>query len=76
MSTVALRRQAKAIIDEMSPPQLRVASEFLAFVRSRSTDAATRELLSIRGFESSFARGVQDIKSGRTKAWRRVRGDV
>jgi hypothetical protein len=76
MSTAQLRQQAKALIDELSTPQLRVASEFLAFVKSRELDPATLELLSIPGFEASYARGMKDIKSGRTKPWRKVRSDV
>jgi hypothetical protein len=76
MSTVALRQRAKALIDTLSEAQLRVASEFLAFVKDREGDAATLELLSIPGFESSFARGMRDIKAGRTKPWRKVRSDV
>ena len=76
MSTVQLREQAKAVIDNLSTNQLRVASEFLAFVKSRELDSATMELLSIPGFEASFARGMKDIKAGRTKPWRQVRSDV
>ncbi len=55
---------------------MRAASEFLAFVKDRKTDAATLELLAIPGFEDSFARGLRDIKAGRTKPWRKVRADV
>jgi len=76
MSTAELKQEAKALIDAMSGPQLRVASEFLAFVKRRDLDAATLELLSIPGFEKSFARGINDIKTGRTKPWRKVRSDV
>jgi len=76
MSTVQLRRQAKALIDSLSGPQLRVASEFLAFVERREADAATLELLTIPGFTPSYVRGVRDIKAGRTKPWRQVRGRV
>ena len=71
-----LRQQAKALIDDLSTSQLRVASEFLAFVKSREVDSATLELLSIPGFAASFARGMKDIKAGRTKPWRKVRQDV
>jgi hypothetical protein len=60
----------------MSPQQLKVASEFLAFVKARENDDATLELLAIPGFESSYARGMRDIKAGRTKPWRKVRSDV
>ena len=76
MGIVKLRKEAKALIDVMSGAQLRVASEFLAFVKARETDAATLELLTIPGFEASYARGMRDIKAGRTKPWRKVRSDV
>jgi hypothetical protein len=82
MSTLQLRKQAKALIDGLSGSQLRVASEFLAFVKSRELDAATLELLSIPGFEASYARGARDVKAGRTRPWRqtgqgrKVRSDV
>ena len=77
MSTVvALRQETKALIDALSGAQLRVASEFLAFVKERPTDAATLELLGIPGFERSFSRGMRDIKAKRTKPWRKVRPGV
>ena len=76
MSTIELRRHAKSMIDEMSARDLRLVREFLTFVASRETNAATRELLAIPGFEKSFVRGVKDIKSRRVKPWRRVRSDV
>lgn len=76
MSTAALRQETKALIDALSGAQLRVASEFLAFVKDRQTDAATLELLTIPGFEKSFARGMLDVKAGRTKPWRKVRTGV
>jgi hypothetical protein len=76
MSTVELRQEAKALIDVMSGTQLRVAAEFLAFVKDRRINAATLELLTIPRFEASYARGIRDIKAGRTKPWRKVRSDV
>jgi len=76
MSAVELRKQAKSMIDGMSARDLQIVREFLAFIASRDTNAATRELLAIPGFEKSFVRGVKDIKSNRVKPWRRVRSDV
>jgi len=76
MSTLTLRKHAKAVIDRMSPAQLRLANSFLAFVEAKQADAATLELLSIPGFASSYTRGLRDIKAGRTKPWRKVRNDV
>jgi hypothetical protein len=76
MSTGEMRHEAKALIDAMSGPQLREAAEFLAFVKRREIDPVTLELLSFPGFEQSYARGMKDIKAGRTKSWRKVRKDV
>jgi hypothetical protein len=76
MTTVELRKQAKSMIDGMSAKDLQLVSDFLAFVASRDTNAATRELLAIPGFEKSFVRGVKDVKANRVKPWRRVRSDV
>lgn len=76
MTTIELREQAKSMIDGISARDLQLVREFLAFVASRDTNAATRELLAIPGFEKSFVRGVKDIKANRVKPWRRVRSDV
>lgn len=76
MSNAQLKNRAKSLIDELSPEQLRVANEFLSFVKSRTSDSPTAELLAIRGFEKSFAAGLSDVKAGRTTPWRKVRGDV
>ena len=76
MSTLELKQEAKSIIDRIPARDLRLVREFLAFVASRETNVATRELLAIPGFEKSFVRGVKDIKSNRVKSWRQVRNDV
>ena len=71
-----MRQDAKALIDSMSEAQLRVVSEFLAFIRDHEASAATQELLDAPGFKASYARGRRDIKTGCTKTWRKVRTDV
>lgn len=73
MSTADLRQEAKAIIDALTGPQLRAASEFLAFIKARRPNAATRELLGIPDFAESFARGLKDVEQGRVKPWRQVK---
>lgn len=71
MSTAELKQEAKSLIDTPSAARLRVASEFLAFVRCRELSASTLELLYSPGFKESFARCMKDIKAGRTKHVRR-----
>ena len=73
MRTASLRIEAKKLIDSMSGMQLRVAREVLAFIKAGEANPATLELLALAGFESSYGRGVRDIKAGRTKPWRNVR---
>jgi hypothetical protein len=72
MSRVQLRQQSKAIIDELSTKDLQLVRDFLAFLASRQSNAATLELLAIPGFQQSFLRGVKDVKTGRTYSWRYV----
>jgi hypothetical protein len=69
----ALRRQAKKTIDQLSGLPLRLATEFLSFVKERQSNEATGELLRIPDFAESFARGVKDARAGRVKPWRKVR---
>jgi hypothetical protein len=75
-TTPALRREAKAMIDRLSPAQLHAAREFLVFVGQRDLDPATRELLATPGFAASYQRGLKDVAAGRTTPWRQVRDDV
>ncbi len=37
---------------------------------------ATEDLLSIAGFESAFKKANRQVKKGKTKDWRMIRGDV
>ncbi len=37
---------------------------------------ATEDLLSIAGFESAFKKANRQVKEGKTKDWRMIRGDV
>lgn len=71
-----MKREAKALIDEMTAEQLKLPAAFLAFVKQRRPDRATAELLKTPGFAASCARGMQDIRAGRTEPWRKVRSDV
>ncbi len=76
MDVATLKKNAKSVIDSLSGPRLRAASEFLAFVQRRELDPATLELLSIRGLEECFSLGLEDVRKGRTRPWREVRDDV
>lgn len=76
MTATQLRQKAKKTIDKLSGPRLRFVTEFLTYVQLQQSDKTTRELVEIPGFLESFARGVNDIRAGRVKDWRKVRRDV
>lgn len=76
MTTVELRRQAKKSIDQLTGRRLRFVAGFLTYLRGSTRDDATKELLEIPGFLESFARGAKDLRTGRVRAWRKVRRDV
>lgn len=76
VNTPELRRRAKRAIDGLSGHPLRFAADFLNYIQERQPDQAMKELLEIPGFAESAARGVKDVRAGRVKNWRKVRGDV
>jgi hypothetical protein len=63
-------------IDQLSGDRLQFAADFLAYVRDRRSEEATKELLEIPGFMESFRRGVKDVSAGRVMTWRKARQDV
>jgi hypothetical protein len=76
VSTIELRRRAKKTIDQLSEPHLRFVTDFLAYIKERQPEEATRELLDIPGFIEAFARGTQNVRTGRVRPWRKVRREV
>jgi len=76
MTAAQLRRQAKEIVDGLSPRRLRAAAEFLAYLRERDSEDATQELLRIPGLVQGVRAAEREIARGRTAPWRQVRRDV
>ena len=68
-----MRRQIKQTIDALPADRLPVAADFLAYLRERGDNAATRELLAIPGFAAAFKQGVKDIHAGRVTPVSRLR---
>ena len=73
MSTAQMRRQIKQTVDALPPDRLRVAADFLTYLRERPENAATRELLAIPGFAEEFERGIREIRAGRTTSSEKLR---
>ena len=76
MTTAQLRKQAKERLDSLPPDKVRVAVEFLDYLDTAASRAATAELLKIPGLRRDIKDASGQIKKGRGKDWRTVRKDV
>lgn len=65
MSTSQLRQEINYNLEKLSPDNLKIVAEFLAYLADKESELATQELLDIPGFIASFERGKQDIAEGR-----------
>ena len=76
MTTAEQRKAARETLDGLPPDQLKVAVEFLRYLKERASEEATEELLRIPGFEKDMEQAERDIAAGRVTDWRKVRRDV
>lgn len=76
MNTAQMRNQLKQYIDQLPPESLEIVAEFVTDLVSQDDEDATEELLKISGFTEAFERGKQQVKEGKVKDWRTIRGDV
>lgn len=76
MNTSQLRQEINYNLEKLSPDNLKIVAEFLAYLADKESELATQELLDIPGFIASFERGKQDIAEGRVKNWRNIMSDV
>jgi hypothetical protein len=76
VNTVQMRNQIKQYIDQLSPENLEIVTEFVTDLVSQDDEDATEELLKISGFTEAFERGKQQVQAGKVKDWRTVRDDI
>lgn len=76
MNTSQLRQEINYNLEKISPDNLKIVAEFLAYLADKESELATQELLDIPGFIASFERGKQDVAEGQVKNWRNIRSDV
>lgn len=76
MNTSQLRQEINYNLEKLSPDNLKIGAEFLAYLADKESKLATQELLDIPGFIASFESGKQDVIEGRVKNWRNIRSDV
>jgi hypothetical protein len=76
MNTSQLRQEINYNLEKLSPDNLKIVAEFLAYLADKESELATQELLDIPGFIASFERGKKDVAEGKVKSWRNIRSDV
>jgi hypothetical protein len=76
MNTSQLRQEINYTLERLSPDNLKIVAEFLAYLADKESELATQELLDIPGFIASFERGKKDVAEGKVKSWRNIRSDV
>ena len=79
MRAIALKRQAKKAIDELTEEKVRVAMDFIDYLKSKEEMEATLEILSSQELMAQVQDAERALKSG-TKtefiSWEKVRRDV
>jgi hypothetical protein len=66
MTPVQLRKQIANQIKALSGDRLRVACHFIEYLNEHEDNAATRELLRIKGFRASLCRAEKQLAKGQT----------
>lgn len=71
-----LLHETERRLRRLSSDRLQVASDFLAYLEERESSEATKELLSIPGFEEAFRRAGQQMKQGNVVRFADIHRDV
>ena len=76
MTAVELRKQIAGQLKTLSVDRLRVTCDFIGYLNEDEDNAATRELLKIKGFRNSLRRAERQVAKGQTVPFAKVRRDV
>ena len=79
MQKVAIRKEAKRALDELSEEKLRVAVDFLGYLKEKEEMEATLEILSSHELMTQIEESKKAIKKGRLDEfipWEKVKRDV
>jgi hypothetical protein len=79
MRNTALKRQAKKAIDELSEEKVKVAIDFIDYLKDKEEMEATLEILSSRELMSQVEEAERSIKKGKLEdfiPWEKVKRDV
>ena len=79
MQKVAIKREAKKTLDELSEKKLRVAVDFLGYLKEKEEMEATLEILSSHELIAQIEEAEEVIKEGRLDEfipWEKVKRHV
>jgi PHD/YefM family antitoxin component YafN of YafNO toxin-antitoxin module len=79
MHSTTLKRQAKRAIDELSEEKVRVAVDFIDYLKEKEEMEATLEVLSSHELMEQIAEAERSIRKGKTEdfiPWEKVKRNV
>lgn len=79
MQSATLKRQAKRAIDELSDEKVKVAVDFIDYLKEKEETEATLEVLSSRELMAQIAEAERSLKKGRAEdfiPWEKVKRNV
>ena len=79
MPSVALRKEAKKAIEELSEEKVRVAVDFLDYLKEKESMEATLEILSSHELTAQIEEAEKSLKTGKKEdfiPWEKVRRNV
>lgn len=79
MQSATLKRQAKRAIDELSDEKVKVAVDFIDYLKEKEETEATLEVLSSRELMAQIAEAERSLKKGRSEdfiPWEKVKRNV
>jgi len=79
MQSTTLKRQVKRAIDELSEEKIRVAIDFIDYLKVKEEMEATLEVLSSHELMAQIGEAEKSIKKGKTEdfiPWEKVKRNV
>ena len=79
MQSVTLRKEAKKTIEELSEEKVRVAVDFLDYLKEKESMEATLEILSSHELTAQIEEAEKSLKTGEKEdfiPWEKVRRNV
>ena len=79
MHSTTLKRQAKRAIDELSEEKVKVAVDFIDYLKEKEEMEATLEVLSSHELMEQISEAEKSIKKGKTEdfiTWEKVKRNV